>query len=136
LTSTVERAIALFDAGQQRSHLLVVADVCAHGPVFDAVLLAVRGEPLTDIVESCASISATTTRAPSAAYASTIARPMPAPPPVTSATRPRRLQKSACMTLRSRRSLDVREQLQAARITETMRAAVSLATLRAIVQTR
>jgi len=40
------------------------------------------------------------------------------------------------MTLRSRRSLDVREQLQAARITETMRAAVSPATLRAIVQTR
>jgi len=31
------------------------------------------------------------------------------------------------MTLRSRRSLDVREQLQAARITDTMRAAVSLA---------
>jgi hypothetical protein len=40
------------------------------------------------------------------------------------------------MIPRSRRSLHVREQLQAVRITDTMRAAVLLATLAAIVQIR
>ena len=49
-----------------------------------------RGSPSTVSSARSGLISATTTRAPCAANVSEIARPIPPPPPVTSATRPAR----------------------------------------------
>jgi hypothetical protein len=64
----------------ERRHLVVLADVAAHGRPVDAVGHGVRAGTVR--------VNTTTARAPSAAYRLHKALPMPLAPPVTTATLP------------------------------------------------